>query len=429
MNKLRVLLLGGGGREHAIAWKISQSELLDHLFVAPGNGGTAEVATNLDFSETDFNALKSALLEHKIDLVVVGPEAPLVMGVREFIEEDSAINHVKIVGPGMVGAQLEGSKSFSKRFMQRHSIPTARFGEFDAEQLNDAIRFLDGFNPPYVLKADGLAAGKGVLIIDDKQEAARALHEMLLDGKFGKASSKVVIEEFLEGIELSVFVLTDGSDYVILPEAKDYKRIGEGDKGLNTGGMGSISPVPFAQGSFMEKVVERIIEPTINGLAQEGIPYNGFVFIGLMNVNGEPQVIEYNCRMGDPETESVIPRIKSDLLELLWNCGNSTLAGSEIVIDQRTAACVMVVSGGYPENYEKNKLITGLDSVKESFVFQAGTKLVGSEIRSSGGRVIAITSLAENLDAALSMTYKRLSNIDFENMYFRKDIGFDLKKD
>lgn len=429
MNKLRVLLLGGGGREHAIAWKISQSELLDHLFVAPGNGGTAEVATNLDFSETDFNALKSALLEHKIDLVVVGPEAPLVMGVREFIEEDSAINHIKIVGPGMVGAQLEGSKSFSKQFMQRHTIPTARFGEFDAEQLNDAIRFLDGFNPPYVLKADGLAAGKGVLIIDDKQEAARALHEMLLDGKFGKASSKVVIEEFLEGIELSVFVLTDGSDYVILPEAKDYKRIGEGDKGLNTGGMGSISPVPFAQGSFMEKVVERIVEPTINGLAQEGIPYNGFVFIGLMNVNGEPQVIEYNCRMGDPETESVIPRIKSDLLELLWNCGNSKLAGSEIVIDQRTAACVMVVSGGYPENYEKNKLITGLDRVKESFVFQAGTKSVGSEIRSSGGRVIAITSLAENLDDALSMTYNSLSNIDFENMYFRKDIGFDLKKD
>lgn len=429
MNKLRVLLLGGGGREHAIAWKISQSELLDHLFVAPGNGGTAEVATNLDFSETDFNALKSALLEHKIDLVVVGPEAPLVMGVREFIEEDSAINHVKIVGPGMVGAQLEGSKSFSKQFMQRHTIPTARFGEFDAEQLNDAIRFLDGFKPPYVLKADGLAAGKGVLIIDDKQEAARALHEMLLDGKFGKASSKVVIEEFLEGIELSVFVLTDGSDFVILPEAKDYKRIGEGDKGLNTGGMGSISPVPFAQGSFMEKVVERIVEPTINGLAQEGIPYNGFVFIGLMNVNGEPQVIEYNCRMGDPETESVIPRIKSDLLELLWNCGSSKLAGSEIVIDQRTAACVMVVSGGYPENYEKNKLITGLDRVKESFVFQAGTKSVGSEIRSSGGRVIAITSLAENLDDALSMTYKSLSNIDFENMYFRKDIGFDLKKD
>jgi len=427
MDKLRVLLLGGGGREHAIAWKIVQSELLDQLFVAPGNGGTEEIATNLLFSETDFNALKEALIQHKIDLVVVGPEAPLVHGVREFIEGDAALSHVKIVGPGKEGAQLEGSKSFSKQFMQRHAIPTARFGEFDASRLNDAITFLDTFNPPYVLKADGLAAGKGVLIIDDKQEAVDALREMLLDGKFGEAGSKVVIEEFLSGIELSVFVLTDGKDYVILPEAKDYKRIGEGDRGLNTGGMGSISPVHFAKGDFMRKVEERIIKPTVNGLIEEGIPYNGFIFIGLMNVDGDPQVIEYNCRMGDPETESVVPRIKNDFLHVLWNCGKGTISGSELIIDHRTAACVMVVSGGYPESYEKGKEIKGLERVQETLVFHAGTKSENGKIKTSGGRVIAFTSLENNLETALDKTYKALSNIEFEKMNYRKDIGFDLQ--
>ncbi len=427
MNKLRVLLLGGGGREHAIAWKIAQSEMLDQLFVAPGNGGTKQIATNLSFSETDFEALKVALLDHKIDLVVVGPEAPLVRGVREFIEGDASINHVKIVGPGKEGAQLEGSKSFSKQFMERHNIPTARFGEFEASQLEDAVLFLDTFNPPYVLKADGLAAGKGVLIIDDKQKAADALKEMLVDGKFGEAGSKVVIEEFLSGIELSVFVLTDGKSYVILPEAKDYKRIGEGDKGLNTGGMGSISPVSFAKGEFMSKVEERVIKPTVNGLAKEGIPYNGFMFIGLMNVDGDPQVIEYNCRMGDPETESVMPRIKSDFLRVLWNCGKGEIAGSELVIDDRTAACVMLVSGGYPESYEKGKEIKGLDKVEHTLVFHAGTKEENGGIITSGGRVIAFTSLEESLEGALSKTYSTLSNIKFDKMYYRKDIGFDLK--
>ena len=426
MKKLRVLLLGGGGREHAVAWKISQSEMLDQLFVAPGNGGTQEVASNLAFSETDFEALKSVLLDHKIDLVVVGPEAPLVLGVREFIEQDAEIAHVKIVGPGKVGAQLEGSKSFSKQFMKRHNIPTARFGEFNASQLDEAVKFLDSFNPPYVIKADGLAAGKGVLIIDDKQEAADSLKEMLLDGKFGDAGTKVVIEEFLSGIELSVFVLTDGKDYVILPEAKDYKRIGEGDQGLNTGGMGSISPVSFAKGAFMDKVVDRIVKPTVNGLKKEGIPYNGFIFIGLMNVNGEPQVIEYNCRLGDPETESVMPRIKSDFLNVLWNCGRGEIAGSELLIDDRTAACVMAVSGGYPENYEKGKEIRGLSNVDGTLVFHAGTKSNDGKIITSGGRVIAFTSLAENLEDALSKTYESLLKIDFEKMYYRKDIGFDL---
>ncbi len=426
MKKLRVLLLGGGGREHAIAWKIAQSELLDELFVAPGNGGTQAVATNLGFGDSDFDSMKEAIIAHGIDMVVVGPEAPLVKGIREFIEGDAAIGHVKIVGPGKVGAQLEGSKSFSKQFMQRQGIPTARFGEFDAAQLADAKAFLDGFNPPYVLKADGLAAGKGVLIIDDKEEAKRALDEMLVGGKFGEAGAKVVIEEFLAGIELSVFALTDGTDYVLLPEAKDYKRIGEGDAGLNTGGMGSISPVPFAKGAFMEKVIAKIVDPTIQGLKAEGIDYNGFLFVGLMNVDGEPFVIEYNCRMGDPETESVVPRIKSDLLSLLWKCGNAMLAGEELVVDDRTATCVMAVSGGYPEAYEKGKKITGLDQVSDSLVFHAGTEEVDGAIVSSGGRVIAFTSFGNTMAEALEQSYESLSKVHFDKMYYRRDIGFDL---
>ncbi|NQV51872.1 MAG: phosphoribosylamine--glycine ligase [Flavobacteriales bacterium] len=426
MKKLRVLLLGGGGREHAIAWKIAQSELLDELFVAPGNGGTQAVATNLGFGDSDFEAMKQALLDHDIDLVVVGPEAPLVKGIREFIEGDAAIAHVKIVGPGKIGAQLEGSKSFSKQFMQRQGIPTARFGEFDAAQLADAKAFLDGFNPPYVLKADGLAAGKGVLIIDDKEEAKRELDEMLVGGKFGDAGARVVIEEFLAGIELSVFALTDGTDYVLLPEAKDYKRIGEGDVGLNTGGMGSISPVPFAKGAFMEKVITKIVDPTIQGLKKEGIDYNGFLFVGLMNVDGEPFVIEYNCRMGDPETESVVPRIKSDLLSVLWKCGNAALAGEELIVDERTATCVMAVSGGYPEAYEKGKEIEGLSQVSDSLVFHAGTKERDGSIVSSGGRVIAFTSFGNTMAEALEKSYQSLSKVHFDKMYYRKDIGFDL---
>jgi len=427
MNKLNVLLLGGGGREHAMAWKISQSAHLGQLFVAPGNGGTAQVATNLGFGDSDFEEMKKAVLNHQIDLIVVGPEAPLVNGVRAFVEGDEDINHVKIVGPGTEGAQLEGSKSFSKRFMQRHDIPTARFGEFAADQVEEAKAFLDEFNPPYVLKADGLAAGKGVLIMEDKEEAKQELDEMLLGGKFGAAGAKVVIEEFLSGIELSVFVLTDGEDYILLPEAKDYKRIGEGDQGLNTGGMGSISPVPFAQGDFMNKVIDRIVEPTVKGWKEDGIEYNGFLFVGLMNVDGDPYVIEYNCRMGDPETESVMPRIKSDFLELLWKCGNRDMKGATIEFDERTATCVMAVSGGYPGSYEKGKEITGVDEVYDSLVFHAGTKLSDGKLLTSGGRVIAFTSMGSNMQEALAKSYASLDKITFDMIYYRKDIGFDLK--
>jgi phosphoribosylamine--glycine ligase len=427
MKKLRVLLLGGGGREHAIAWKLAQSPLLDKLFVAPGNGGTSSVATNLAFAETDFTAMASALIQDSIDLVIVGPEAPLVNGVREFIESHPNLSHVKVVGPGKQGAQLEGSKSFSKQFMQRHAIPTARFGEFQADQLKDAQAFLSEFEPPYVLKADGLAAGKGVLILEDREEAARALEDMLHGGKFGEAGSKVVIEEFLAGIELSVFVLTDGHSYMLLPEAKDYKRIGEGDTGLNTGGMGSISPVPFAQGVFMDKVLDRIVKPTIDGLQKDGIPYNGFIFVGLMNVDGEPFVIEYNSRMGDPETESVMPRIKSDFLDALWKCANDRLETATMEVDPRTTACVMMVSGGYPGDYTKGKIIEGDEQVTESLVFHAGTKRSEEVLRTSGGRVIACTSYGQSIQEALDKSYQSAALIKFEGQYYRKDIGFDLK--
>lgn len=427
MGKLNVLLLGGGGRENALAWKIAQSPLLGQLFIAPGNPGTAGVGTNLPVSETDFAAIGRAITTHGIDLLVVGPEAPLVQGIRGFVENDPALSHVKVVGPGAEGARMEGSKAFSKAFMDRHGIPTAKYGRFTSETLKESREFLSRLTPPYVLKADGLAAGKGVLILEDKNEAVAELEAMLLGGKFGEAGATLVIEEFLRGIELSVFILTDGVRYLVLPEAKDYKRIGEGDQGLNTGGMGSVSPVPFADGAFMNKVRERIIEPTVRGWKKDGINYVGFLFIGLMNVGGDPWVIEYNCRMGDPETESVIPRIKSDLLDALWKCANGRLNEASIEVDTRTAACVVAVSGGYPGDYEKGKKIKGLPQDGDSLVFHAGTKLENGILVTNGGRVIAVTTLAENLQAALTKSYESLSGIDFEGMYYRRDIGFDLK--
>jgi phosphoribosylamine--glycine ligase len=428
MEKLRVLLLGSGGREHALAWKISQSPMLDALYVAPGNGGTDALATNLNIDECDFEAIKSAVLSFNINLVVVGPEAPLVKGIRDFFEHDPVLNEVKLVGPNKEAAQMEGSKSFSKQFMQRHGIPTAAFGEFNANELEQAKAFLDAFKPPYVLKADGLAAGKGVLILDDRTEAENALTEMLQEKKFGTASEKVVIEEFLSGIELSVFILTDGKNHVLLPEAKDYKRIGEGDQGLNTGGMGSISPVPFADEVFMNKVQERIIKPTIQGWKKDNMAYNGFLFIGLMNVNGEPYVIEYNCRMGDPETESVIPRINSDLLALLWKCGNEDLLNATLEVNPKVATCIMLVSGGYPEAYEKGMIINGasINVEEDTALFHAGTKIRGEELVTNGGRVMAISALAENRADALAKCYELAATIHFDKMYYRKDIGYDL---
>jgi phosphoribosylamine---glycine ligase len=426
MDKLNVLLLGGGGREHALAWKIAQSELLNKLYIAPGNGGTWQHGINLNFSETDFPAIKDAILTHDVKLLVIGPEGPLVKGIREYIACDSATEHVRIIGPGRDGAKLEGSKSFSKEFMKRHKIPTARYRHFASDQLAEAKEFLSEFKPPFVLKADGLAAGKGVLIIDDIKEARLALEDILKGGKFGAAGSTVVIEEFLSGIELSVFLLTDGKSYITLPAAKDYKRIGEGDTGLNTGGMGSISPVKFADEAFMKKVDELISKPTILGLQKDKIDYTGFVFIGLMNLNGEPQVIEYNCRMGDPETESVMPRITSDFLEMLWNCGGRELGKSALKVDPRTVASVMVVSGGYPEEYEKGKYISGLENVNESIIFQSGTKITDGLLYTNGGRVLTVTSYGDSLDQALEKSYCQLNHIFFEKINYRKDIGFDL---
>ncbi len=425
-EKINVLILGGGGREHAIAWKVCQSSSLNKLFVAPGNAGTQVVAINLDIKETDFPAIKSAIIEYNIHLLIVGPEAPLVKGIREYIESDLETENVRIIGPSRAGAKLEGSKSYSKDFMQRHSIPTARYGKFNRDSIQSAKEFLSTMEAPYVLKADGLAGGKGVLILEDLKEAYQALEAMLKDGKFGNAGESIVIEEFLEGIELSVFLLTDGNEYVLFPSAKDYKRIGEGDTGLNTGGMGSICPVPFADAEFMNKVKDRVINPTINGLRSEGVEYVGFIFIGLMNVGGDPYVIEYNCRMGDPETESVMPRIKSDLLPILWQCAGKELEEQTLEEIDQVVASVMLVSGGYPEAYEKGKFIYGLNQVENSIVFHAGTKISEEHVVTNGGRVLTLTAFGQDLNQALSAAYNDAQKVSFEAVYYRRDLGFDL---
>lgn len=424
-ESMNVLILGSGGREHAFAWKIAQSKRLTKLYVAPGNAGTAMIAENVPISVNEFEKIKKFVLEKNIQMVLVGPEDPLVNGIYDYFQNDILLKNIVLIGPSKVGAQLEGSKDFAKSFMQRHNIPTAKYKSFIANDLTEAYSFLENSTPPYVLKADGLAAGKGVLILAHLDEAKNELKNML-HGKFGEAGNTVVIEEFLDGIELSVFVLTDGKNYLLLPEAKDYKRIGEGDTGLNTGGMGAVSPVSFADKAFLKKVEERVIIPTILGLQKEKISYKGFVFFGLINVKGEPFVIEYNCRMGDPETEVVIPRIKNDLLELLLALENNTLNSCTIEIDERYATTVIAVSGGYPEEYEKNKEITGLSSVTESIVFHSGTTLVNPKVQSNGGRVLAVTSLGKSKNEALEKSYHSLSKIHFEKMYFRKDIGFDL---
>jgi len=423
---MNILILGSGGREHAFALKLSESNKVNQLFVAPGNAGTSQIATNININPTDFKAVKEIVFDNQIDMVVVGPEAPLVEGVHDYFLADKDLKNISVIGPKKDGALLEGSKDFSKIFMEKHNIPTARYQSFTKENLSEGFLFLETLNSPYVLKADGLAAGKGVLILDSLKEAKNELEEMLTNQKFGEASSTVVIEEFLDGIELSVFVLTDGKSYKILPSAKDYKRIGEGDKGLNTGGMGAISPVPFASEDFLSKVEERIVIPTINGLQKDGIDYRGFIFIGLMNVDGNPQVIEYNVRMGDPETEAVLPRIDSDLLDLFEGVANQTLDKKSFSINPKTAATVMLVSGGYPEAYENGKEMTGIEKVTESIVFHAGTTIQENKTLTNGGRVMAITSFGDTIDEALKKSYASIENIHFENMNFRKDIGFDL---
>jgi phosphoribosylamine--glycine ligase len=422
---MNILVIGSGGREHALGWKIKQSKKAENLYFAPGNAGTSELGTNIEVGFSDFQGLKNAVLENQIHLVVVGPEVPLVDGVHDFFAGDPELKNIKLVGPKKVGAQLEGSKDFAKDFMMRHNIPTARYFSVTKNNLDEGLEFLGSLPAPYVLKADGLAAGKGVLIIDDLDEAQNALREML-EGKFGQASSKVVIEEFLSGVEVSVFVITDGKDYKILPEAKDYKRIGESDTGLNTGGMGAISPVPFATEEFMGKVESRIIVPTINGLQVDRIEYNGFIFFGLINVNGDPFVIEYNVRLGDPETEAVLLRVKSDMVELLEGAADGTLAEKEVEFDERTAVTVMLVSGGYPGSYDKGKAITGLDRVANSTVFHAGTKMQANNLVTNGGRVLAVSSLGENRTEALATSYRNAELIQFEKKYYRKDLGFDL---
>lgn len=423
---MNILVLGSGGREHAFTLKLSQSDKIDNLYVAPGNAGTAKIATNLVVNPTDFEAIKTTVLEKKINMVVVGPEAPLVEGVHDFFLSDAELKNIPVIGPKKDGALLEGSKDFSKQFMEKHNIPTARYKSFTNETLEEGFDFLETLNAPYVLKADGLAAGKGVLILNDINEAKDELKEMLTNQKFGDASATVVIEEFLDGIELSVFVLTDGKSYKVLPSAKDYKRIGEGDKGLNTGGMGAISPVPFADDDFLNKVEERIIKPTVNGLQADGIDYRGFIFIGLMNVDGNPFVIEYNVRMGDPETEVVLPRIESDLVDLFEGVANQTLAEKSFSVTPKTATTVMLVSGGYPEAYEKGKEITGIENVEGSIVFHAGTKEENDKVITNGGRVIAVTSLGNNIEEALATSYKNIEKIKFDQMNYRTDIGFDL---
>jgi phosphoribosylamine--glycine ligase len=423
---MNILLLGSGGREHAFAWKMIQSPLCDTLFVAPGNAGTAQIAKNIDISATDFDAIKALVIKENIEMVVVGPEDPLVKGIYDFFLNDQDLKEIPVIGPSKIGATLEGSKEFAKEFLMKHKIPTAAYDSFTAETVEKGCKFLETLQPPYVLKADGLAAGKGVLIIQDLAEAQSELRNMLVGKKFGAASSKVVIEEFLDGIELSCFVLTDGKSYKILPTAKDYKRIGEGDTGLNTGGMGAVSPVPYVDAVLMEKIETRIVKPTIEGFQKDGIAYKGFVFIGLINVNNEPIVIEYNVRMGDPETEVVVPRLKSDLVELFLAVANEKLDEFNLEVDERSATTVMMVSGGYPEDFEKGKVITGLETVTDSIVFHAGTKLDNGNVVTNGGRVMAITSYGDNFQEALNKSYKNVDKIHFEKMNFRKDIGFDL---
>lgn len=423
---MNILLLGSGGREHAFAWKITQSTLCSKLFVAPGNPGIGQIATNVAVNPTDFNAVKQFVLDNKVEMVIVGPEDPLVKGIYDFFKNDATLNTIPVIGPSQHGAQLEGSKEFAKQFLVKNNIPTARYEAFTKDTVEKGCEFLTTLNAPYVLKADGLAAGKGVLILNDLAEAQQELRNMLVDAKFGDASSKVVIEEFLDGIELSCFVLTDGKSYKILPTAKDYKRIGEGDTGLNTGGMGAVSPVPFADDEFMKKVEERIVIPTITGLKNDGIEYKGFVFIGLIKVGNDPFVIEYNVRMGDPETEVVMPRLKSDLVALFQAVANQTLANESFEIDQRAATTVMMVSGGYPEDYEKGKVITGLDQVENSIVFHAGTTEKDGHVVTNGGRVLAVTSYGENFKDALKQSYQNVEKIKFDKSYYRTDLGFDL---
>ena len=422
---MRILLLGSGGREHALAWKMAQSSILDALFIAPGNAGTKQLGKNVQIDPNDFDAVKAFVLENEIDMVVVGPEDPLVNGIVDYFLADTDLAKIPVIGPNKFAAQLEGSKDFAKKFMERHNIPTAKYGTFSKETLSEGLAFLEGMKAPYVLKADGLAAGKGVLILDDLKTAKEELKAML-SGKFGGAGSQVVIEQFLDGVELSCFVITDGDAYKILPEAKDYKRIGEGDTGLNTGGMGAISPVPFANPTFLDKIKNQVIIPTIKGLKAEGITYKGFIFFGLINVKNEPYVIEYNCRMGDPETEVVMPRLKSDILDLFEGVATNTLSERDIQFDERSVATVMMVSGGYPEAYEKGKQVFGLNNIADSIVFHAGTAADGPVVLTAGGRVLAATSYGKDLETALQRSYDSLSKLEFDKAYYRKDIGRDV---
>ncbi len=425
-NYMNILILGSGGREHTFAWKIAQSPLCNSLYVAPGNSGTNDIAQNLDIKVTDFEAIKTTVLANKIDMIVVGPEDPLVLGIHDFFLNDPLLKHIAVIGPQKAAAELEGSKEFAKQFLYRHNIPTAAYKSFNASSVEEGYAFLETLKPPYVLKADGLAAGKGVLILSDLNEAKAELKSMLVDEKFGDASSKVVIEEFLDGIELSCFVLTDGKHYKILPTAKDYKRIGEGDTGLNTGGMGAVSPVPFATEAFLNKIEERVVKPTIKGLQKDNLPYKGFVFIGIIKVGDDPKVIEYNVRMGDPETEVVLPRLKTDLVEIFKAISEDRLDEINLEIDERAATTVMLVSGGYPEAYEKGKEITGLEKVNDSLVFHAGATTNNSKVVTSGGRVMAITSYGNTYEEAIKKSYQNINQLHFDKMYYRKDIGFDL---